>query len=158
MTPMAQMSLQKAVSGDTQNSQANIHWFSMTCFPKDFRGHIPRGSTSCCQDVELLFIHNSRQSKIRDEEIRIILRCSEQQILRLQVAMHNAVVVEVSDGRKGSSNEISGIRFVVVAFTADAIEQLASKRKVGNKVNCEHNQICASVPRNDNIRLFMVSK
>jgi hypothetical protein len=86
--------------------------------------------------MELLFIHNSRQSKIRNEEIRIILRCSEQQVLRLQVAMHNAVVVKVSDSRKGSSDKISGIRFVVIAFTADAIEQLASKRKVGDKVNC----------------------
>jgi hypothetical protein len=49
--------------------------------------------------------------------------------------MYDAVVVEICDGRKSRSDEVCCVRFVVVSFSADAVEQLAAERKVGNEVD-----------------------
>jgi hypothetical protein len=57
--------------------EVSLHWLSMAGFPKDLRGHVARGSTGCRQDMELLFIHDPRQSKIRNEKVCVILWCSE---------------------------------------------------------------------------------
>lgn len=51
--------------------------------------------------------------------------------------MHNAVVVEVGDGAEGSSDQIGGVRFVVGALAADAIEELAAKSEIRDEVDCK---------------------
>lgn len=69
----------------------------MTGLLEDFRSHVS-GSAACCgQDVELLFVHDSGQTKVGNEEICIILWGSKQEVFRLQVSMDDAVVVEVCD-------------------------------------------------------------
>jgi hypothetical protein len=50
--------------------------------------------------------------------------------------MYDTVIVEVGDSGESCSNQVGGVGFVVVAFSADAVKQLASKREVGNKVDC----------------------
>jgi hypothetical protein len=82
--------------------------------------------------VELLLIHNSWQSKISDQQVCVILWGSEQEILWLQVAMYDAMVMEVCDSGEGRSHEICGVGFVIVALSANAIKQLASERKIGD--------------------------
>ena len=51
--------------------------------------------------------------------------------------MYDAVVVEVGDGAEGGSDQIRSIRFVIGAFAADAIEQLAAKGEVRDEVDCK---------------------
>jgi hypothetical protein len=81
--------------------------------------------------VELFLVHDSRQSEIGNQQIRIILRGSEQEILWLQVSMYNTMVVEIGNSGESRSHQVGGIGFIVVTFSADAIKKLASKRKVG---------------------------
>lgn len=57
--------------------------------------------------------------------------------------MYNAVVVEICDGGERRSDQVGGIRLVVIAFPADAIEQLASERQVGHEVDYAQSQLCA---------------
>lgn len=53
--------------------------------------------------------------------------------------MYDAVVVEVCDGGKGGSHEVGGIGLVVVAFPADAVKQLSTKREISYEVDCMSN-------------------
>lgn len=86
--------------------------------------------------MKLLLVHDSRKSKIGDKQISIVLWCSEQQVLWLQISVHDTVVVEICDSRKSSPDQVAGIGFVVVSLATDAVEELASKRKVGDQIDC----------------------
>jgi hypothetical protein len=52
--------------------------------------------------------------------------------------MYDAMVVEICNGGEGRAHEIGGVGFVVVTLSANAVEKLASKRKIGDEVNYEH--------------------
>ena len=54
--------------------------------------------------------------------------------------MDNAVVVKVGDGGESGSDEVRGVRLVVGAFPADAIEELAAECEVGYEVYCDTGQ------------------
>lgn len=49
--------------------------------------------------------------------------------------MHDTMVVQISDGGEGCSNQISGIRLVVRPFSTDSIEKLAAECQVGYEVD-----------------------
>lgn len=57
--------------------------------------HIARRATGCGQNMKLLFVHNSRQAKICDQQVRIVLGRSEQQILGLEVSVHDTMVMQI---------------------------------------------------------------
>jgi hypothetical protein len=137
----------------------DLHWLAVACFPKNLRSHVAWCSARGGKNVELLLIHDSRQSEVRDQQIRVVLWCSEKKVLRLQVSMYDAVVVKICNCGQGCSHEVGRVGFVVVAFATDAIEELASKREVSDKVDCRDGQLCAFFlePRRV-VRLFMVSK
>jgi hypothetical protein len=135
ITPIAHMSLVQMLALNREMAQCALHRFAVSSFAEDLRCHVTWRSACRCQDVELLFIHNSRQPKVGNQQIGIVFWCSEQEVLRLQVSMYDAVVVKVCDSRKRGTDEITSVRFVIVALSADAVEKLASKRKVGDKVN-----------------------
>ena len=99
-----------------------LHWLAVTSLPEDFRRHVAWCSTSCCQHVELLLVHNPRQSKISDQQIGVIFWRSKKKVFWFQVTMDNAVIVQIGDSGEGGSDEVTGVGFVVVAFPTDAIE------------------------------------
>ena len=70
-----------------------LHWFAMSHLLEDLRCHVPWCSTGGRKDVEGVFVHNSRQSKIRNEEVGVVFGCSKQQVLRLQIPMDDAMIV-----------------------------------------------------------------
>ena len=76
--------------------------------------------------MELLFVHYPGQAKVGDKQVCVVLGRPEKQVLRLQIAVHDAVVVQIRDSGQCSPNEIGSVRLVVVAFPAYAVEQLAS--------------------------------
>lgn len=51
--------------------------------------------------------------------------------------MHDAVVVQVCHSGKNGTNKIRSVGFVVTALSANAIEKLATKRKIGNQIHCK---------------------
>ena len=113
-----------------QASGANIHRFSMPRLLENLRRHIPRRPTRRRQHMKRLLIHNPRQPKIRNQQIRVILRRPEQQVLGLEVAVYDAMVVEVGNGRESGADEVGGVGFVIGAFAADAVEELAAEGEV----------------------------
>ena len=48
--------------------------------------------------------------------------------------MDNPVVVEVSDGGEGGTDELSGVKFEVASLTANAVEEFSTEGKIGYKV------------------------
>lgn len=58
--------------------RGGIHWFAVACLLKYLGCHVPRCATRCRQDVEGLFIHDSAQAKVGNEEVCIVFWSSEQ--------------------------------------------------------------------------------
>ena len=63
--------------------------------------------------MELLLIHNTRESKVGDKKIGIVFGSAEEEILGLEIAMYYAVIVEVGDSRESGADEVCSIGFVV---------------------------------------------
>lgn len=107
----------------------------MSCLLKNFRRHIPRRTARCGQHVELLLIHNTREAKVGNQQVGVILGGPEQQILGLEVAVYDAVVMEVRNGGQRRPDQVSRIALVVAAFAADAVEEFATESEFGNEVD-----------------------
>jgi hypothetical protein len=93
MTPMAQISLEKELALCTKPGSFALHWLAVTGLSEDLWRHVAWCSTRCCQNVELLLIHDAGQAKISDQKIGVVFRCSEKQILGLQVSVYDSMVV-----------------------------------------------------------------
>lgn len=104
----------------------HIHRLSVTGFLEYFRGHVAWRSACCGQDMELLFVHYSRETKVGDEEICIVFGSSEQEVFRFEVTVNYTVVVKVGNCGQGCADEICSIGFVVGAFAAYTIEELTA--------------------------------
>ncbi len=63
---------------------------------------------------------------------------AEEQVFGLEIAMYDALVVEIDDGVGDGANDVGGILLVVVATLADAVEQLAAHAEVGDEVEVVH--------------------
>lgn len=109
-----------------------VHWFSVPGFLEDLRSHVPWCTARCSQDVKRLFIHYPRETKIRYEEICIIFWCSEEEIFRFEISVHDAVVVQVGHCGEGSADEVCGVGFIVAAFSTYSVEELAAEGEVGH--------------------------
>jgi hypothetical protein len=157
MTPMAHMSLRSVSRVYIVSVWLDLHRFPVASFSKNLRRHVAWCTTCRCQDVKLLLVHYARKSKISDKQIGVVLWCAEEQVLGLQVAMHDAVVVQIGDSGEGSPDEVGSIGLVVVSFAADAVEQLASQSKISDQVDCSELAV-ASRRISFRVRLFMVSK
>ena len=81
--------------------------------------------------MKRLFIHYSREAKIRYEEICIIFRCSEEEVFGFEISVDDAVVVQVGHCGEGGADEVCGVGFVVAAFSTYSVEELAAEGEVG---------------------------
>jgi hypothetical protein len=86
--------------------------------------------------MELLFVHNSAQSEVGNQQIGVVFRCAEEEVLGLEISVHDAVVVEISDCGERGADEVCCIGLVVVPFTADAVEELSTEGEVGYEIDC----------------------
>ena len=123
MTPIAQISLQLYVSllGYWLES-SDSHWLSVPCLLEYLRGHVAGRSTGSGKDMKLFLVHYSRQAKVCYQEICIVLGSSEEEILRFEVTMYNAMIVEVCDCGKSCTDEVGSVGLVVGTFATDTIE------------------------------------
>lgn len=115
-----------------ENCRQDLHRLAVATLIENLRCHVSRRSTCGCQHVELLLIHNPRQAKVCNQEIRIVFWCAEQQILGLEVTVHNAMVVQIRNSGEDGTNQTCGVSLVVAAFAADAIEKLSTESKVSD--------------------------
>lgn len=112
--------------------EEDVHWFTVPRLLEDLRGHVAWGTACCSQDMKCFFVHYSRQAEIGYEQIGVVFWCSKKQIFGFEVAMDDAVVVKVGYSGECSSDEICGIGFVVAAFPAYSVEELAAEGKIGH--------------------------
>jgi hypothetical protein len=78
--------------------------------------------------MELLLVHDPRQTEVGNQEIGIIFWGPKQEILWLQIPMYNTMIVEICNGGESRSHQVSGVGLVIVTLSTNAIKQLASKR------------------------------
>lgn len=86
--------------------------------------------------MELLLVHDAGEAEVGNQEVCVVLGGAEKEVFGFEVAVHNAMVMQVSDGGEDSADEIGGVGFVVGPFAADAIEKLPAEGKVGDEVYC----------------------
>lgn len=103
---------------------------------EDLGCHVARSAARRREHVKLLLVHDARQAKVGNEQVGIVLWRAEEQVLGLEVAVHDAMVVQIGDGRKGGAHELRRVGLVVVALAADAVEELAAEGEVGDEVDC----------------------
>ncbi len=86
--------------------------------------------------MELFFVHNPRETEIGNEEVGVVLRGPEQEVLWLEVAVDDTVIVEVGYSRESCSDQVGGIGFVIATFSTNPIKQLTAKSEVSHQVYC----------------------
>lgn len=95
MTPIAQMSL-CSCQRRAHTIGFYLHRLAMAGLLENFGSHVTWCATSGCEHMELLFIHDTGETKISDQKVGIILGSSEQKVLGFKISMDNAMVVKVS--------------------------------------------------------------
>ena len=81
-----------------------LHGFAMTRLFENFRSHVARCAAGGGENVKSLFVHDSREAKIGDEEVSVVFRGAEEEILGFEITMNDAMVVEVSDSGEGGAD------------------------------------------------------
>lgn len=123
--------------GDDANGP-QVYGLAVACLLEDLGGHVARRAAGGGQHVELLLVHYTGEAKIGDEQVCIVFRRAEQQVLRLEIAVNNTMVVQVSDGRQRGANEVGGVGFVVGALATDTVEELAAESEICYQVEVVH--------------------
>ena len=99
----------------------------MTGLFKYFRGHVSGGATCSCEDMKGFIVHNSREAEISNKQVSIILRGAEKEVLGFQVAVDDAVVVEVGYSGESGANQVCRVRLVITPFPTYSIEELSTQ-------------------------------
>jgi hypothetical protein len=86
--------------------------------------------------MELLLIHDSTEPKVRNQQVCIIFWCAKKKVLGFQVAMHNAMVVEICNCGENGADKVCSIGFKVRTFSTDSIEEFATEGEICYKVDC----------------------
>ena len=102
--------------------KGGIHGFAVAGLFEDFRCHVAWCAAGRGQDVELLLVHDSRQAEVGYQEVCVVFWSAEEEVFGFEVAVDDAVVVEVGYSREGGPNEVGSVGFVVAAFSTDSIE------------------------------------
>ena len=101
MTPMAQMSLDQptlALVLPMRRVQKTLHWLAMPALLEYLRSHVARCPACGSQDMKSLLIHDPAEPEIGNQEVGVIFWCTEEEILRLEITVDDAMIVEVGDG------------------------------------------------------------
>lgn len=104
-----------------------LHRFSMAALFEDFWGHVARRATGGGKYVKGLIVHYSRQAKIGNQEISVVLWRAEKEILGFQVTVNDAVVVKVGYSREGGAYEVCSVGLVVASLATYSIKELSAK-------------------------------
>lgn len=73
-------------------------------------------------------------TEIGEHQRRMGIGGNEQQVLGLEISVHNVLAVQVIDGLEDVLHGLSGILFGELAIIADSVEELASGSELGDNV------------------------
>lgn len=93
---------------------------------EDLGSHVAWGSTNLGKEREAIIIHNARETEVGNHDVRIFSLGTEQQVLRLEITMHDTSGVNVLNSQHDGANKLGSICLVVVALGADTVEELAA--------------------------------
>jgi hypothetical protein len=137
----------------------DVDGLAVAALSEDLWRHVARCAAGCGQDVELLFVHDAAEAEVGDEQVGVVFGGAEEEVLGFEVAVYDAVVVEVCDGREGCADQVRCVGLEVGAFAADAVEELAAEGEVGDEVDCVRVSTRLEIAGGYAVlRLFIVSK
>lgn len=112
---------------EREREEGGLHRLPVAGLLEDFRGHVARRTAGGGKDMKGLVIHYSRQAKIGNQEIGVVLWRAKKEILGFQIPVNDAVVVKVGDGREGGAYEVCSVGLVVASLATYSIKELSTK-------------------------------
>lgn len=114
--------------------------------------HVPRSSACRRQSAERRVVNHLAEAKVGNEEVRILVLASEQEVFRLEVcsqarqlcvvpfgiertSVNDPSGVEVGDGADDDLDELGCIVLVVGSLGADTVKELSTLAEVGDEVD-----------------------
>ena len=86
--------------GDEPAKEESLHWLSVPNLSKYLGCHVAWRTACCCEDVKSFLVHDPAEAKVGYQQVCIVLGRPKEQVLWLQIAVHDAMVVQAGDGRK----------------------------------------------------------
>ena len=83
---------------DLEGTGWGIHWLAVAGLLENLRGHVARCAARCGEHMKRFLVHDPAEAEVGNEEVGVVFWCSEEEVLRLEIPMHDAVVVEVGYG------------------------------------------------------------
>ena len=92
---------------------------------EELRGDVAGGSTA---KVELLswVLDDGRQAEVGYLQVPVVVLGGEEEVLRLEVAVNNPVMVKICEGREEVAHDRSCVRLPIQALALDLLEELAT--------------------------------
>eukprot|EP00128_Syssomonas_multiformis_P016256 Colp12_sorted_trinity150504_noHs@31775 len=141
-------------------NRPHVDGLAVTLLTKNLRCNIVGCTTSCVQDM--LVVHELGETKVGNHHIRGLVLSSKQNVLGLQISMHDVVAVEVANGLRHLSNNSNGIFLSERALMNDAVEKLTTINILKDKVELvggvkflkkANDVLVVNLPHNSNFRL-----
>ena len=76
---------------------------------EDLRGHIAGGAAGRGKNMEGLLVHYAGETEVGYQEVGVVFRSTEEEVLRLEVTVDYAVGVEICDCRECCSDEVGSV-------------------------------------------------
>ena len=92
---------------------------------EELRGYVAGGSAP---QVELprRVLDDGRQAEVGYLQVPVVVLGGEEEVLRLEVAVNNPVMVKICEGREEVAHDRSCVRLPVQALALDLLEELAT--------------------------------
>jgi hypothetical protein len=103
------------------NGTANIEALAYD----EFRGGVAWAAAACLHEVVRTVFEAIGEPEVGDDHVPMSI---EQQVLELQVAMDDFLLVDVPDAGYELGEELGGVALAEVAVSEDVVEQLAPRR------------------------------
>ena len=123
--------------GDDANGP-HVDGFTVAGLFKNLWRHIAGCTTGCGKDCDLFIVDDSGEAKVGNEQIAVFGLVSEEEVFGFEVAVDDALLMEVDNSLGDGSNNVCSVLFVVVAPLADAVKELATHTEIGDEVEVVH--------------------
>lgn len=118
---------------EDDSSTENINLLIIANVFEQFGPHVARRATSQLQELPIL--DEGGQSKVSNPEIVIVRLRSKDQILRLQISVHDIVRMQVLQSFEHVSHDSYGCAFLIHLFRLDSVEKLSALEIGEHQVN-----------------------
>lgn len=131
-SPEGRVSTEQRIRNHAQTPQ--VHWLAMPDLLQHLGRHIPGRPTRGHQHVVLARQHFA-QPKVRDHQPCVLGPVCKQQVLGLEVPVHNVQAVQVLDTQQDLVYKARSVCFGVVALLQELVKELAALSQVCDQVH-----------------------